>query len=254
MKHDAQLSAAPRQQEAEWALGNKLAAQVEQYASLIADSTVTEYLNRIEQNIVHTSDLDGCFVVKVINDVEPNAYSLPGGFLYVNSGLILTADNEAELAAALAHETGHVTARHLTTIEHKRRLWGRLAWAGGPAGYLARRLLGPILTMKLLRNAEFEADHLGLAYQNASRYDPAEFARLLQTAYPQDGKPPSFVERLVDSHPSTEARIKHLRTSARFLTVPVEYLVDTSEFQEIKLRVAAITPFVAVGSSSDDQH
>jgi predicted Zn-dependent protease len=242
----------PRRQVSEWAQGRKLAAEMERYTTLLADPVITQYLNGLEARIVSDSALSGCFVVKLIRDPEPNAYSLPGGFLYVSTGLILTAENEAQLAAALAHETGHVTARHLSNIDRQRHLWGRLALAAGPAGYLARRLVGPLLSLKLLRSAEFEADQLGLKYQIASSYDPAEFSRLLQIALSQDGTPPSFMERLMDSHPSTTNRAKHLQRSAQRISKLGEkvYVVDTSEFQALKARLARLVEVVDVTPSS----
>jgi predicted Zn-dependent protease len=230
---------ANRQREAEWAAGNKLAAKVEREETIIDDPVLTEYLNRLEQAIVQHSDLRGCFVVKLLDDVEANAFSLPGGFLYVTSGLILVADSEGELTAALAHETGHVAARHFARIEHQRRIWGRVVLAGGPAGYLVRRFLGPLLTRKLIRNSEFEADQLSLKYQSASGYDPGEFSRLLQNAFQDDDESPSFVERLFDTHPLTITRIKRLdKLKDRLRSGRINYRADTGKFHEIKERLA----------------
>jgi hypothetical protein len=231
---------ANRQWEAEWAAGNKLAANVEREKTIIDDPVLTAYLNRLEQAIVQHSDLHGCFVVKLLDDVEANAFSLPGGFLYVTSGLILVADSEGELTAALAHETGHVAARHFAKIEHQRRIWGRLALAGGPAGYLVRRFLGPLLTRKLIRNSEFEADQLSLKYQSASGYDPSEFSRLLQDAF-QDDESSSFVERLFDTHPLPSTRIKRLdKLKDRLRSEAIDYTADTGNFYQIKERLALL--------------
>jgi predicted Zn-dependent protease len=227
-----------RQGSAEWALGKKLAADLERHATLISDRFTTDYLNRLEQAIVLHSHLQGCFVVKLVNNVETNAYSLPGGFLYVNSGLILNAENEAELVAALAHETGHITARHFTKIEAQRRVWRRLSLAGGPAGWALRWRLGRLFTLKLLRNAEFEADRLAAGYQSASGYDPSELTHLLQDVSQQEGKPASFFARLFDEHPSTDARIKRVRQAIGCHRRSQTYAVDTSQFHDVKGRVA----------------
>jgi hypothetical protein len=215
---------ADRQWQAEWTSGKKLADDLERHITLISDPNITEYLNRLEQAIVLNSHLRGCFVVKLVNDVEANAYSFPGGFLYVTSGMILTADNEAELIAALAHETGHVTARHFTKLEAKRR------WR-----------LGQLVTLKLLRNAEFEADRLALKYEAASGYDPIELARLLENAFQEEGEPSSFFARLFDAHPSTDKRIKRARQATNRLVPQTDYVVDTSEFHEVKGQVADVT-------------
>jgi len=220
--------------------GKKLAAELEQHVTLIKDSYITNYLNRLEQNIVRNSGLRGCFVVKAVKDVEVNAYSLPGGFLYVTSGLILTATDEAELVGALAHETGHVTARHLTKIVKQKRRWHYLSLLGGPPGYLLGRKIGPLFTLKALRDAEFEADRLALQYQYASGYDPLEFARLLEEEFSQEGKPPSFFARLFDEHPSTQARIARVKQAAELSVSRQEYVVDTSEFHDVKSRIAVL--------------
>ena len=228
-----------RQWQAEWAAGNQLAAKVEREETLIADPVITEYLNRLEQKIVRSSDLNGCFLVKLLYDAEVNAYALPGGFLYVTSGLILLADSEDQLTSALAHETGHVTARHFAKIQRQQRIGARLALASGPPGYLVRRLFGPLLTRKLIRNAEYEADRLSLKYQSASGHDPRQFSRLLNNARQAEGKPGSFVARLFDSHPPIKARIKRLdRIGNRLPQATMDYSVDKANFHRAKDRLS----------------
>ena len=228
-----------RQWQAERAAGNQLAVEVEREETLIVDPVVTGYLNRLEQGIVRNSGLSGCFLVKLLNDAEVNAFALPGGFLYVTSGLMLLADSEDQLTAALAHETGHVTARHFAKIQRQQRIWGRLALAGGPPGYLARRLFGPLLTRKLIRNAEYEADRLSLKYQSASGHDPRQFSRLLNNACQAEGKPGSFVARLFDSHPPIKARIKRLdRIGNRSPQATIGYSVEKGNFLRAKGRLS----------------
>jgi predicted Zn-dependent protease len=189
------LTDVSHQWQAEWTTGSELAAEIEEDSSVVEDPILMAYVNSLELAIVQRSGLHGCFLVKILDTSEVNAFSLPGGFLYLTSGLILIADSEGEVTAALAHETAHVTARHFTKIEHKIRVGRRMALAAGPAGYLVRRLLGPLLTKKLIRNTEFEADRLSLQYQSASGYDPNEFSRLLQSALQDQDKPPSFIGR-----------------------------------------------------------
>jgi len=231
-----------RSLQAEWTIGKKLADEVEQHVSVIMDATTTQYLNRIEQDLVRKVGLGECFTVKVIDDVSPNAYSLPGGFLYITTRLILMANTESELAAALAHETAHVSARHATRISEKRLFWGRLALAGGPVGFLLRRSLGPFLTLKLMRNSEFEADLLGLTYLSASGYDPSGLSRLLQSSFQDDNTPESLLDRLLDSHPLTTTRIKrldnavHARSSGQS-----RQIVDTDEFHNVRARITVVS-------------
>lgn len=227
----------------EWKLGKQLAADAEQNAVMITDDFIVRYLNRLEQKIVSRSDLPGCFVVKILVDPEPNATSLPGGFIYLTTGLIALSDSEGELVAALAHETAHVTARHMTQFLTQSRKWGHVASLSGPPGFLLRRYLGPLLMFSLIRKDEFEADRLGLLYQVASGYHPEEFCTLLQKAIPQSGKAGPLFERLYNSHPATDERVKRLTSLGRHTVSPqADYLVSTSEFQEMKARFRRILP------------
>jgi predicted Zn-dependent protease len=228
------------QQRAEYTLGNKLAADVEQRSELITDETIVRYMNSLEQTLANRSQLSGCFVVKVLSDPEPNAYSLPGGFLYITTGFVDLIETESQLVAALAHETAHVTARHQTRLDAQFRFWRRAALIGGPAGYALRRYLGPLLTSKLARNKEFEADRLGLRYDVASGYDPIEFSRLLQIAFSEEEKE-SFLDRLYATHPSTKTRIQRLQEDIPLLLAPkTSYIVSTGEFADVKMRLAKI--------------
>ena len=246
---------ASRQWQAEWTTGNQLAEKIERDATLIEDPGLTAYMNSLERTIVRHSDLHGCFRVKILHDPEPNAFALPGGFLYITTGLLLIADSEGELTAALAHENAHVTAHHFARIDQKRRLCGRLVLAGGPAGYLVRRFLGPLLTRKLIRNSEFEADQLSLQYQSASGYDPSEFSRLLHNAFQDQGKPPSFLERLFDTHPLTSTRIKRLdKAKDRLPPRTMDQPVDTSRFQQAKERLVALLKVAVPVSSLSRAH
>jgi len=250
----AKLAADPadRHLQAEWSFGKKLAADVEPYVALISDPYIIEYLNRLQQTIVLSSHLRGCFVVKLVNDVEANAYSFPGGFLYVTTGMILNAENEAELIATLGHETAHVTGRHFTKIVARKRIWTLFSFAGGPVGYALGRRLAPLYVLKLSRNAEFEADRLAVTYLAASGYDPNELARLLHDAFQQEEKPASFLVRLFDAHPSTDTRIRRVRQATGRLLTPTDYLVDTNEFQRVKRRVADLMGVTISGAPHEE--
>ncbi len=236
------LTRASNQWQAESATGSELAAKIEQDSTVVEDPILMAYVNSLELAIVQRSNVRGCFLVKILETSEVNAFSLPGGFLYLTSGLILIAESEGELTGALAHETGHVTARHFAKIEHKMRIGRRVALAAGPAGYLVRRLLGPLLTKKLIRNTEFEADQLSFQYQHASGYDPNEFCRLLQSTLQDQDKPPSFVKRLFDTHPLISTRIKRLDKMRNRLPPPgtIKQPIDTSKFNQAKVRLAAL--------------
>jgi predicted Zn-dependent protease len=236
------LSSKLHEKQIQWALGKQLAAEVEQHVELITGEFLLDYVNRLERNIVSGSGLSGCFVVKVIRDPEPNAYSLPGGFIYLTTGLIDLVETEGQLVGALAHETAHITGRHLTQIDRQARVWGSLALAAGPAGYGLRRLLGPLLLMKLLRDKELEADRLGIQYHIASGYEPMDFCTFLQIAFPDDDDKQhqlGFFRHFSDTHPSTRERIEHLHAAiSTYRLTKTAGLVAPMEFGEMKMRFA----------------
>lgn len=226
-------------QQSEWALGSQLAANAERNVEMLTDDFVVKYVNQIEQRIVDRSQLPGCFAVKILIDPEPNAYSLPGGFIYVTTGLVKLADTEAELAGALAHETAHVTLHHMTRFQTQTRIWRRFALFSSPAGYLLRRYLGPLMMFNLIRKEEFEADRIGMEYQTTAGYDSLEFCRLLQNAIPEDQTRMSLLDRLYDTHPATRSRVKRLQPLDRHSTSSqVGYLVNTSAFDAMKTHFA----------------
>ena len=231
-----------KKQQAELALGTKLANQAESNVNMVTNLFILQYLNQLEQNIVSGSQLAGCFVVKVLIDPEPNAYSLPGGFIYLTTGLLQISESEGQLTGALAHETAHVTSRHMTKFLTQTRFWGRAAIFGGPAGFLLRRYVGPLLMFNLVRREEFEADRIGMQYQIAAGYDPTELWSLLQNAIPEDEEHASLLDRLLDTHPGTMVRVRRLKTLSRRLVSPhVDYLVSTEGFQEMQTRLANLT-------------
>jgi predicted Zn-dependent protease len=218
-------------------LGNKLAALVDHSSNLITDPLVTEYIDRIEQMVSNNSDTHFPIKVKIVKDVEANAYSLPG-FIYLPGGLILMMENEAQLVAVLSHETAHVAARHMTRILTQQKIWKwSPVFAGGPVGYLLGRKVSPFFLMRTVRRVESDADLLGLQYDYASGYDPTEFVSLIKNLSSNEEKP-SFVERFSDSHPPAEVRIARAQQYIRNnFPVRDKEVVDTGEFQEVKARV-----------------
>ena len=219
----------------DWDEGHNLALKIAAQETLLEDPVVTTYLNGLEQQLVQHSGLKGCFVVELIVDKEVNAYSLPGGFLYLTTGLVMRAQTEGELVAALAHETAHVVARHFSRIEHRRRFGHSLMLAGGPAGYLAAQVLGPLFMSKQMRNAEFEADRLCLQYQHDSGYDPGEFTSLLRNIVQTDQDSSSLFGRLFNTHPSINARLRRLETrGSRWPATQVVSMGDDEDFRTFK--------------------
>ena len=175
--------------EHEIALGKQLAQEVDRSAKFITDPVVTEYVNRVGQNLVRNSDAQVPFTIKVIDSDQINAFALPGGFFYVNSGLIMHADEESELAGVMAHEIAHVCARHGTKNATKGQIMqlatiplvmlGPGGWAGY-AIYQGAQLVVPISFLKFSRDAEREADYLGLQYMYKAGYDPNSFVSFFE--------------------------------------------------------------------------
>src|SRR5271169_3868561 len=234
--------------EREIVVGQDLAKQVEQSSRLVTDPEVTEYVNRIGQNLVRNSDSRVPFTIKVIDSGEINAFALPGGFFYVDSGLILAADSEAELAAIMAHEIAHVAARHATKNMTKQQIWNMasipLMFIGGPAGYAIAEIASiavPLGFLKFSRDAEREADMLGLQYDYAAGYDPQAFVQFFEKLKVEEKKKHSNLAKMFSSHPMNSERITAAQEEIRtYLPDRDSYVVDTSEFEAMKVRLLAL--------------
>ena len=234
--------------ETEIRMGKQYAMQVEQGVKLVQDPVVTEYVNRIGQNLVRNSDAQVPFTIKVIDSDEVNAFALPGGFFYVNSGLILAADEEAEMAGVMAHEIAHVAARH-GTRQMTRAQWANigtipLIFIGGGIGYGIYEAAGlglPLTFMKFQRNFEAEADYLGLQYMYKTGYDPQAFISFFEKIQAKEKKKPGTLAKAFASHPQTPDRIeKSQQEIATILPARAQYVVSTSEFDDVKSRLATI--------------
>ena len=243
----------------EMALGRSLANEVESSAKLVTDPIVTEYVNRIGQNLVRNSDARVPFTIKVLDNEEVNAFALPGGFFYVDSGLILAADNEAELAGVMAHEIAHVAARHATKNMTRAQIWNLasvpLIFVGGPVAYAVAEVAGlavPMGFLKFSRDAEREADLLGLEYDYASGYDPQAFVQFFEKLNVEKKKP-NFVARAFTTHPMNVERIEDAQQEIRkYLPDRPEYIVDTSEFQSVKARLMMLENGRRLGGKGSD--
>ncbi len=244
--------------EKEVKLGRELAAEVDREAKFIDDPLITEYVNRVGQNIVLHSDAKVPFTIKVIDSDEVNAFALPGGFFYVNKGLILAADNEAELVGVMAHEIGHVAARHAMENQTKASLLEYAAIAGsifigGIPGMIYQNTAGLGLMgafMKFSRGAEEEADKLGVQYMYAAGYDPNAMATMFEKLEAKNKKKPGLISRAFASHPAPpDRRAAALALAARF-PEREEYIISTSEFQKVKARLLRLSN--ARASSSGD--
>jgi predicted Zn-dependent protease len=234
--------------ESEIRMGKQYSMQVEQSVKLVQDPVVNEYVNRIGQNLVRNSDAQVPFTIKVVDSDEVNAFALPGGFFYVNSGLILAADEEAELAGVMAHEIAHVAARH-GMRQMTRANWAQigtlpLIFIGGGVGYGIYEAAGlglPLTFMKFQRNFEAEADYLGLQYMYKTGYDPQAFISFFEKVQAKEKKKPGTLAKAFASHPQTPDRIeKSQQEIATILPAKAQYVVSTSEFDDVKSRLATI--------------
>src|SRR5450631_3179049 len=201
--------------EKEIGLGKQLAQEVERAAKIIDDPVIAEYVNRVGQNLVRNSDAKVPFTIKVIDTEDVNAFALPGGFFFVNSGLILKADTEAELAGVMAHEIAHVAARHGTRQATRGQI-AQLAtiplifW-GGWAAYGVRQatsILLPLGFLQFSRAFESEADFLGLQYMYKTGYDPTAFVDFFEKLQTLEKKKPGTFSMSFSAHPPTDNRIK----------------------------------------------
>jgi len=235
--------------EKEVKLGRELAAEVDRQAKFVDDPIITEYVNRVGQNIVLHSDAKIPFTIKVIDSDEVNAFALPGGFFYVNKGLILIADNEAEVAGVMAHEIAHVTARHAVENQTKASLLEYLAmgtsiFLGGIPGMIYQNTAGLGLLgifMKFSRSAEEEADKLGVQYMYAAGYDPSAMSTMFEKLEAKNKKKPGLISRAFASHPAPPGRrAASLALLARFPEHD-EYVISTSEFQRVKARLLRLS-------------
>ena len=231
-------------------MGKQYSMEVEKSAHLVTDPVIVEYVNRIGQNIVKNSDCKVPFTIKVIDSDEINAMALPGGFFYVNSGLIMAADEEAELAGVMAHETAHVCAHHaareMTRMNYAQIgsipliIFTQGSWTGYGI-YEAAQLAVPISFLEFSREFESEADWLGLQYMYKAGYDPQAFIQFFEKIDALEKHKPGTLAKVFADHPQTPDRISRSEEEiATIMPSKPDYVVTTSEFDDIKTRLARI--------------
>jgi beta-barrel assembly-enhancing protease len=234
--------------EGQVAAGRQYAQQIESQIKLIKDPVITEYVNRVGQNLVRNSDAQVPFTIKVIDSDVVNAMALPGGFFYVNSGLILAADEEAEMAGVMAHEIAHVAACHYAREMTRANLMQLASlpaiFMGGAIGYGIYQGLGlaiPLTFLHFSRAFESEADYLGIEYMYRAGYDPSGFVSFFEKIQAREKKKPGTLSKAFDTHPQTPDRIEKSQAEIRkILPAKPQYVVTTSEFDDVKSRLAAI--------------
>lgn len=234
--------------EKEIGMGKQYAQQIEREAKLVDDPIVTEYVNRVGQNIVRNSDVKVPVSIKVIDSEEVNAFALPGGFFFVNTGLLLRAETEAELAGVMSHEIAHIAARHGTRQATRGQIANLatipLIFMGGWAGYGVRQgasVLVPLGFLTFSRGFEREADFLGLQYMYKAGYDPTAFVDFFEKLQSDEKKKPGTIQKAFSSHPPVGDRIEDSQKNIQdILKAKPEYVVTTSEFNDVKLRLSSM--------------
>ncbi|MBI4460535.1 MAG: M48 family metalloprotease [Acidobacteria bacterium] len=247
--------------EKEIALGKALAQQVEQSSRIVMDPVVAEYVNRLGQNLVRNSDAKVPFTIKVIDSDDVNAFALPGGFFFVNTGLILATESEAELAGVMAHEIAHVAARHGTRNASKAELANWLTvpliFLGGPIGFGVRSAASVLVPMKFLqfsRGAEREADYLGLQYLYKTGYDPQAFIDFFEKIQAKEKSRPGSLSKAFSTHPLTPERIDLSQNEIKTVLPPRdEYMVTTSEYDGVVERLKVLQNRGAVEAAAAEQ-
>jgi beta-barrel assembly-enhancing protease len=231
--------------ESQIAMGKDYSKQVESTSRFITDPVITEYINRIGQSLVRNSDSQVPFTIKVIDSDDINAFALPGGFFYVDSGLILAAEDEAELAGVMAHEIAHVAACHVARERTRGQLMNlasvSMMMVGGPIGYGVYQAAGlamPMTFLKFSRGFESEADFLGVEYMYKAGYDPQAFTAFFERVKNLEKRRQNAVAKAFETHPQTPDRIAKTQKEINTLLPALsEYKVDTSEFQDVKAQL-----------------
>jgi predicted Zn-dependent protease len=242
-------------------MGRSYSQQVETSSKMITDPVITEYVNRVGQNLVRNSDAEVPFTIKIIDTDDINAFALPGGFFYVDSGLILAADNEAELAGVMSHEIAHVAACHAAREMSRGQLMNLasipLIFVGGGIGYAIQNIAGlamPMGFLKFTRSFESEADYLGIQYMYKAGYDPQALTAFFEKVKALEKHKPGSLAKAFDTHPQTPDRIEKTQQEINTLLPPLpEYKVDTSEFEDVKTRLSELENRHKLGSEPGDR-
>ena len=232
----------------EIAMGKQMAEEVQRQAKMLDDPIIGEYVNRVGQNLVRNSDAKVPFTFRMIDDDSLNAFALPGGFIFVHTGLIRAAETESEMASAVAHEIAHVAARHMTRQACRAQIANiasiPLIFLGGLPGYIIRQGSGMAIPMTFLsfsRGFEAEADYLGLQYLYAAGYDPRAAIDMFEKMMSLEKRKPGTIAKVFSTHPLNQDRLTKTQAEIeKILPQKPEYIVNTSEYTEVRGRLLAM--------------
>lgn len=233
--------------ERELEMGKQLDGQMLQQVQLLDDPVITGYLEEIAARIARNSDLEVPVVLRVVESSAPDSFSLPGGFIYITLGMVGETRSEAELAAVISHEVAHIACRHATRQMTRQQMFGLLSiplmFVGGPVGFAVGEgftLAYPLTILKFSRNAESEADAVGVGYLSASGYDPNAVVSLFERIASQESQHMVGLRRLFSTHPITKNRVAAVARTIAKLPPNDEYVVSTSRYDEVIVRLARL--------------
>lgn len=239
-------------------LGKEAAAQLEREMQMVNDPKLTALIDRIGSKLMAANAADKRnaqfpFSFKVVNDPSINAFALPGGPMFIQTGLIAAADNEGQVAGVMGHEMAHVILRHGTNQASKANLiqlplalaGGMLGGDGGIMGSLAQLGIGlgaNSVLMKFSRNAENEADLLGARLLHSAGYNPVELARFFEKLEAQSGKG-NAVSQFFASHPNPGNRVRNIQADMQFYPrATYQPAAPTAEFLAARAAAKALPP------------
>jgi len=226
----------------EWQLGNQMAAQVESQVKLVHNPAAEAYVTRVGEKIHAATPLAGRpFTFHIVDDPSVNAFSIPGGHVYVNTGLIAQADHSDMLAGVLAHETAHVVARHVIKQVEQQQAIGTIGSIllgnnpGAVQSILANIIAGGAMA-RFSRADEKEADDLGLQYMASAGYDPHGMLDMFQKLLSLEQGRPGAVDKFFADHPLTQDRINDIRNRINQMGNPTG-IVDDPEYASVRSQV-----------------
>jgi len=230
--------------EEEWQLGQRLSQDVARQLRFNNDPTVNAYVRNMGNRIVAGSPAPFNqlpWEFHVVEDPAINAFAIPGGHVYVHSGLIASAENASELAGVMAHEISHVVARH--TTEQISRQYGLSVLAGlvlgqdpGAVQQIAAQIVAGGALARFSREAEREADELGIQAMHRGGYDPRGMAAMFRLLMQHQRNQPGRVEQFFATHPTTEERVRDAENRAAQLST-AGTITDEPQFQDVRRRV-----------------
>lgn len=229
--------------EEEWQLGAQLEQDIARQVPLVNDQAALSYINEMGRRIVAQTEMRNLpWEFHIIDDPSINAFNIPGGHVYVHTGLIAQAGSAAELAGVMAHEISHGVARHGTerlTQSYGLNIVASVLLGQDPAAYqqILAQVLGTGAVAKFSRDDEREADDLGVGYMYEASYNPEGMVRMFETLLEERQRRPSSIEQFFSTHPLSEERIDNVRQEIANLPSRQGLVMNDNGFNSLQQRV-----------------